>query len=198
MANINNYGAPQIANKAFVPLAIEAGIEAVITSLVTLATTEKALVVAVKDALEGSNPELAAAWNQQTQSAVLDFLAFKAKTAFALVKDLPDTVNEPGPASVSAGRDGSTPTQVNISFSGPPTVDVEVDDGAGGVTTVQKTYKYAIYLDGLFQKVGNNTAVEGWVNDYLSDVAAGSHTIRVLFVTPDNAITLFGPIAAIA
>ena len=83
--NLTGYGQPMVVNKAFVPLAIEAGIEATLTSLIRYGMTEKELVIAVKTELmqpdpatgEPYNAELAAAWNQATQKAVLNFLRLK-------------------------------------------------------------------------------------------------------------------------
>jgi hypothetical protein len=188
--NLTGYGQPMVVNKAFVPLAIEAGIETTITSLIRYALTEKQLVIAVKEALLREDPQtgqpynaaLAEAWNQGTQRAVLTFLAKKNATPFALASALPVTVPESGPAMVSAARDQAVVTQVNVSFSQPP-----------------EGYRYAIYYDGLLVKVGNETPSSGWVNESLADIPDDdlSHTIRVLFVTPDLALTLFGPVATL-
>lgn len=181
MANVTNIGTPSIANKAFVPLAIEAGIETVITSLIPLAMDKRSLLIALVGALESSNPALAAALNMDTLDAIIKFMAQRPKTPIALASDLPDTVTDSGPASVAAARDGGTLTQVNVTFS----------ESANGHT------KYGIYLDGIFQKVGNLAAAGGYINDAIQDVPADDqeHTIRVLYVTDDLAITLFGPVA---
>jgi hypothetical protein len=188
--NLTGYGQPMVVNKAFVPLAIEAGIEATLTSLIRYGMTEKELVIAVKTELmqpdpatgEPYNAELAAAWNQATQKAVLNFLQLKHKTPFVTADSLPVTVPEAGPAMVSAARDQTVVTQVNVSFSQPP-----------------EGYQYAIYFDGILAKVGNEAPDSGWVNEALADIADDSlsHTIRVLFVTPDLALTLFGPVATL-
>lgn len=181
MANITNIGTPTVANKAFVPLAVEAGIEQVIASLVPLAIDKRSLLIALVEALADTNPALAAALNMDTLDAVLKYMALKPKSPITLTSELPEMLDEDGPASVTAARDGGAATQINITFSEPP---------AG--------YKYAIYLDSIFQKVGNAAAVDGWVNDALQDVVddGQQHTIRVLFVSPEQAITRFGPLAA--
>lgn len=180
MVNIRNLGTPSIANKAFVPLAIEAGIETVIASLVPLAMDKKTLLIRLVEALEASNPELAAALNMDTLDAILRYMARKAKSPVVAAADLPETVAEPGPESVTAARDGADQMQVNITFSEPPS-----------------GYMYAIYLDGIFQKVGALAGSGGFVNEALQDVPddGETHTIRVLYVTPEKAITLFGPVA---
>jgi hypothetical protein len=180
MADLLNYGTPTVANKAFVPLAVEAGIVDVIASIVTLAMDKKTLLIRLVEALSDTNPELAAALNHDTLDAILRYMAKLPKAPVALTSELPEMVNESGPASVAAGRDGGTPTQVNVTFSDRP---------AG--------YRYAIYLDGVLQKVANLDGAAGYVNEAVSDVAVDGqqHTIRVLFVTDELAITRFGPIA---
>lgn len=172
---------PTVANKAFVPLAVEAGIVDVIASIVTLAMDKRTLLERLVDALEETNPPLAAALNLDTLDAILAYMAKLPKAPVALTSELPEMVNENGPASVTAARDGGAPGQVNVTFSDRP---------AG--------YRYAIYLDGVLQKVGNLDGSNGFVNEAIQDVPEGPHTIRVLFVTPDLAITRFGPIAEIA
>jgi len=180
MVNLTNVAVPSVANQAFVPLAVEAGIEAVIASLVPLAKDKRTLLVELVGALENTNPALAAALNMDTLDAILRFMASKAKAPVVLTRDLPETVHEAGPASVSAARDGGDPTQVNVTFSEPP---------AG--------YKYAIYVDAVLSKVGSLAADSGWVNEAVTGVPddGQAHTVRVLFITPENHITLFGPIA---
>ncbi len=81
---------------------------------------------------------------------------------------------------MAAARDGAAPTQVNVTFSDRPA-----------------NYRYAIYLDGVLVKVANVAGSSGFVNESIQDVPADGreHTIRVLFVTPEMAITRFGPVA---
>ncbi len=182
MVNVTNIGIPQVANRAFLPLAIEAGIESVIQSIVTLAMDKKTLLIRLVEALEDSNPELAAALNIDTLDAILAYMMSQAKTPVVFAGNLPMMLNEDGPASVTAARDGGDPTQVNVTFSDRP---------AG--------YKYAIYLDGIFQHVGNLAATDGFVNEAIMGITpdGNPHTIRVLFVSPELATTRFGPIATI-
>ena len=181
VANLTNVGVPTVANKAFVALAVEAGIVDVIASIVTLAMDKRTLLEQLVDALDETNPPLAAALNLDTLDAILAYMAKLPKAPVALTSELPEMVNENGPASVTAARDGSVPGQVNVTFSDRP---------AG--------YRYAIYLDGVLQKVANLAGSGGFVNEAIQNVAAGPHTVRVLFVTDEMAITRFGPIAEIA
>lgn len=177
--NINNLGQPTVQARAFVLLAIEAGIAETIKSLVPLATTKLELVVALKNALEGSNLPLALALNVDNLDAILDYMALTGTSP--VVNKPPTFLDEAGPASVSAARDGGVSTQVNITFSAP-----------------QAGYTAEIYLDGVYMKDSTATPVEGWVNDSLSGVAAGSHTIRVLYRNDKGALTAFGPVAVIS
>lgn len=177
---ITDLGSPSVVNTAFVPLAVEAGIITTIKSLVPLATSLPQLVVGLHDALIGSNAPLAEAMNYQTVRAILDYMALTGDSV-VLGDALPVTLNQAGPASVSAGRDSGTPTQVNIGFSTPP-----------------EGFKGAIYLDGVFNKISNETG-SPTVFDIISNVSAGEHTIRVLYRREsDGAITRFGPIVNIA
>ena len=180
MTDINNLSMPSVANRAFVPLAVEAGIETVIASLVPLATDMKSLLIALKSALATTNSALADALTLQTLGAILDYMEEKGDSPVVMAKDLPELLDEDGPASVSAARDGSVTTQINVTFSAPP-------DG----------YSYEIYLDGVLAKAGSNEASGGFVNDIVSDVEAGTHTIRVLFVDADGKQTRFGPVVTV-
>lgn len=181
MANLTNVGVPTVANKAFVPLAVEAGIVDVIASIVTLAMDKRTLLERLVDALEETNPPLAAALNLDTLDAILAYMAKIQKSPVALTSDLPEMLNANGPASVTAARDAGVPGQVNVTFSAQP-----------------EGWLYAIYLDGVMAKVGSLAGTSGFVNEAIQDVPEGAHTIRVLFVTPELAITRFGPIAEIA
>jgi len=108
----------------------------------------------------------------------------KGKTAIVFAADLPVMLNRDGPASVTAARDGGTPTQVNVTFA---------ED-----TAAEPLTRYAIYLDGIFQKTATYVPDTGWVNDIIQDVDENGqpHNIRVLLVDANLAITRFGPIAA--
>jgi hypothetical protein len=178
-AEITNLGAPMVANVAFVPLAVEAGIIPTIKSLVGLATDEYSLVILLKQSLWDDNQALSLAINNGTLRAILKYMATIGESV-VIVDDLPDMLDMNGPVSVSAGRDGGTPTQINIGFSTPP-----------------EGFKGAIYLDGVFNKISNETG-NPTVFDIISNVGAGAHTIRVLYRREsDGALTRFGPIVNI-
>lgn len=180
MTNIDNIGVPQVANRAFVPLAIEAGIEGVIQGLVGLAVDKRTLLIQLVETLGASNPALAAGLNLATLDAILAYISRKSAAPVVEVEKLPRLLDESGPASVSAGRDGGVPSQVNVTFSAPP---------AG--------YVGEIYLDGVFVKSSAAAPVGGFVNDFIAGVAAGAHTVRVLFRSAEGSQTRFGPIAPV-
>lgn len=169
----------QVANRAFVPLAIEAGIEVVIASLVPLAKDKLTLLGQMKVALQDTNPALAAALGIETLTAILDYMAVKAATVVP-ADQLPVLLDQDGPSVVNAGRDGGTPTQINIGFTTPPV-----------------GFQAEIYLDGVYQKTSTQPDSGGNTFDILNDVAAGAHTVRVLYKrTSDGAITRFGPLSS--
>ncbi len=171
----------QVVNDAFVPLAIEAGIETVIKSLLTLATTKRQLLILVKAALAVSNPPLAKALGIQTLEAILKYMQKRA-AGIVMGEDIPELLDEDGPASVTVARDGTVNTQVNVTFNKP----------ANGYTP-------RIYLDGVFQKNSTVTPSGQFMNDSLANIPAGAHQIRVLFRRDsDGAQTRFGPIGTIA
>jgi hypothetical protein len=184
MTNVTNISQSSVASRGFLPLAIEAGIEAVVESIVSgLALDITSLTIATIEAIEGTNKPLSEALRIDTMSAIVDYM-YRSGSGIQAVSGLPTPslpilVNTAGPVSVSAAFDGGTPTQVNITFSESP--DAYTD--------------YEIYLDGVYQKTGNNVPAGGFVNDSISDVAAGAHTIRVLYLTTDEEQTLFGPVA---
>lgn len=182
MANMTNVGVPQAANRAFVALAVEAGIEQTIQSLVVLAADLRSLLELLKDALANDNPELAEALNTGTLMAILDYMRRKGDAPVLMVKDLPTVIDADGPASVVAAWDGGVTGQVNITFA---------ESGDGHTS-------YEVYLDGVYQKTGSNEASAGFINDSLADVPAGAHTVRVLFVTNAGKLTRFGPVADLA
>lgn len=179
MADIKNIGVPQVANRAFVALAVQAGIEATIESLVTLAMDKRALLIALKEALWEDNQPLAEALNIETLDAIVAYMERRG-TGIVFANKLPDLLDEDGPASVSAARDAGTKTQVNVTFSEPPV-----------------GHTYEIYLDGVFQKAGEVAASGGWVNDAVADIVDDKEerVVRVLFVDVDGNMTRFGPIA---
>lgn len=172
----------QVVNRAFVALAIEAGIETTIKSLVILAATKEELLVQVKAALAVANPPLAAALGIQTLEAILKYITAKDQvSAVVMAEDLPDLLDENGPASVTAARDGGLSTQVNVSFTAP-----------------EAGYTPEIYLDMIYQKDSTVQPSSGFMHDAIQSVAAGAHTLRVLYrQNSDGAQTRFGPIANI-
>lgn len=169
----------QVANRAFVALAVEAGIETVIASLVTLAKDRITLLGQLKAALQNTNPALAAALGVETLDAILVYMGTKS-AAVMPADELPILLNENGPAVVSAGRDQGATSQVNIGFSTPP-----------------EGYEAEIYLDGVYQKTSTQPDSGGTTFDILSNVAEGGHTVRVLYRRVSNgALTRFGPVAS--
>lgn len=186
-----NIGQTTISSAGFVPLAIEAGIEAVINSILSgLAMDRRSLVIAVKDALKDSNPELAAAINTDNLQAVIEFISLSTGTLY-MTNELPKTVDVAGPASVTATRDGGVTTQVNITFSAPPTVE-------GSDPTAW--WDARILLDGVPVKTLTNIdGTSGFVNTFIENVTAGGHTIRVLYVDPATGDQgLFGQLASVS
>jgi len=188
MVDLVNLGTPQVANRAFVlgypcgmALAVEAGIENTIQSLVGLALDKISLLAALKEALQTDNPALANALNLQTLDAILAYISTKSDPAILNANELPPLLDQAGPASVTAARDGGVSSQINITYAEPP---------AG--------YSAEIYLDGVFIKHSTATAISGFVNDFISGVAAGSHTIRVLYRDENGAITRFGQMVEVA
>lgn len=174
-----NVGVPQVANRAIVPLALDAGIEMTLASLVPLAMDHISLLEALKSALQPDNPALAAALNLPTLAAILE--ALNGPLAAVVPADkLPEFLDQPGPPSVTARRDSGIPSQVNVTYTKPP---------------VQFTAE--IYLDGRLVKHSDANATAGFVNDSIADVPAGSHTIRVLYRSSIGQITRFGPLAHI-
>lgn len=181
MVNLKNFGRPSVINIAFVPLAIEAGIEATIRSLVPLATDDKSLLIALKDALEPSNPTLAEALRPDTLGLLVRYIAQKDAGSVASLNDVPETLNADGPAATFAGRTGDT---ISVTWTGPPADHTSL-----------------ILLDGVIvhhsaaQDDGDGTADDSFVYAGLSNDA---HTIRVLYKrTEDGAITRLGPVATI-
>lgn len=179
-ALIENLDVPQVANRAVIPLAVEAGIADVIRSLVGLAVDKRTLLIGLKRQLARTNPPLARALNTQTLDAVLDYLRRTGRSAFVDAAYLPPLLDADGPAVVSAGRDASDPAQINIGFSAPPA-----------------DHTAELYLDGVYIQDSTQPPTDGTVYDILTGVAPGDHTVRVLFRTPTGGLTRFGPVANI-
>ena len=181
MANIANIGTPQVANRGFVALAVEAGIVTVIQSLVGLALDKRSLIIQIVEALEDSNPELAAAMNMQTLDAILDYVSL-TDAAVINASDLPALLDENGPVSVSAGWDGGSASseQINVTYSEPPA-----------------EYTAEIYLDGIFAKHSTVAPAAGYCNDAVSGIQVAISTVRVLYRDGDGNLTRFGTIATL-
>ena len=179
MVDMVNVGVPQVANRAFVALAVEAGIIPVIQSLVPLAADKLSLLHAIKATLADNNPSLSVALNMQTLDAILAYMN-RIDGAVISADALPMLLNAAGPASVAAARDGGNATQVNVTFSAPP-----------------EGYTSEIYLDGVFQKQSALTGEGGFVNEAILAVSQDGipHTIRVLYRDSAGNITRFGILA---
>lgn len=180
MVDLLNIGVPQVANRAFVALALEAGIETTLRSLIPLAMDKISLLAALKEALEPNNPQLAHALNTQTLDAIIAALD-GPDAAIVEADQLPELLNQAGPASVTAARDPGDATQVNITYTAPP----------NGFTA-------ELYLDMVFVKHSTLAPSGGFVFDALFGVAPGAHTIRVLYRSANGQITRFGPLATIS
>jgi len=179
MVDMINVGVPQVLSRAAVQKAIQAGIETTIASITAgLAMDQISLLRALKEALQNDNPELAAALGLDYLRAIMEYIKNKSVPTLVFIDDLPTALDEPGPASVSATRDGGVPTQVNITFSEPPT-----------------GYVPEIYFDGVYLRDCLNAPVSGFMNDNIPNIAPGAHLIEVLFRREsDGALTLLGPI----
>jgi hypothetical protein len=179
-AEITNLGARMVANVAFVPLAVQAGIVATIKSLVGLAKDEISLVILLKQSLWDDNQPLAEAINTGTLGAILKYMALIGESVVFDV-DLPDMLDMDGPASVSAGRDGGLATQVNVGFSTPP-----------------EGFECQIFLDGVYVKTSTQTG-SPTVWDAIQGVLAGGHNLRFIYRrVEDGAMSRFSAIVNIA
>lgn len=179
-AEITNLGARMVANVAFVPLAVQAGIIPTIKSLVGLAKDEISLVILLKQSLWDDNQPLAQAINTGTLGAILKYMALVGESVVFDV-DLPDMLDMDGPASVSAGRDNGEPTQVNVGFSTPP-----------------EGFECQIFLDGVYVKTSTQTG-SPTVWDTIQGVADGAHNVRFIYRrVSDGAMSRFSSIINIA
>ena len=176
MADLTNVGTPMVAARGFVALAVEAGIETVIESLVGLAIDKRTLLEQLVAALEDTNPPLAAALNLATLDAILAYISLKSNAAVVDADKLPVLLDENGPVSVAAGWDAN-PGQVNVTYSAP----------SAGWTA-------EIYLNGVFAKHSTAVAAGGFVNDAVLDIPTGNYAVRVLYRDPAGNISRFGPI----
>jgi hypothetical protein len=196
-----NIGTPTIASRGFVPLAVEAGTTTTIQSLIGgLAVDMRTLLIDLKAALAESNEPLAAALNMDNLAAIIAYMeragAGILPASVPPVTSLPVLLDEDGPASVTAARDSGDAAQINVTFSEPPTEEIDDPDNPG--STISVPYAYEIYLDGVYQKAGSNAAANSFVNEALVGVEddGAAHTIRVLFVDSAGQQTRFGPVAS--
>lgn len=157
-------GQPTIANSAFVPLAISAGLPSVIEGLVLVGVPLSLLLEQVTNAIQANNPSLADALNNDTLRAVLDYMAISGSSV-RLGFNLPQTLNMNGPVFGSAPyRDGGNPSQVNLSISAPP-------DG----------FVVDVYVYEIRKKTSVVTPSGGYLYDSISGVEAGTQVIRVIY-----------------
>lgn len=180
-AEITNLGARMVANVAFVPLAVQAGIIPTIKSLVGLATDEISLVILLKQSLWDDNEPLSRAINTGTLGAILKYMALIGESVVFDV-DLPDMLNMDGPASVSAYREPEELTQINIGFTAPP-----------------EGFECDVYLDGVFAKTSTEAPSNGNVFDTLQGVALGNRNVRFIYRrVADGALSRFSAVVEFA
>jgi len=197
---LNNIGTPQVANRALLPLAIEAGLLDLVRYLVPIAVDKRTLLERIIEALEqavAGNPhpclnmtvfqevlemirpgDVYNAINVDTLDRLLEIVNENPKAPVMEVKALPKMALVGSPPIVKAGRDRQKPTQVNVVFSAPPA-----------------DAKYEIYLDLQLALIGNKDPDEdGYVYERLLVPEDGKrHSVRVLFNLPENRMTPFGP-----
>ena len=179
-----SYRDGQLVNRAIIPLAIEAGIVAVLRSVASHGMTRVELGNAAHDALRVSNPPLAKAMlDPRIVDTILDYIQQKYTSPLIDAGDIPEMLDVDGPAGTWVSRSGRT---VSITWTTPP-------DG----------FVSEIYFDGVFIKrsavtdEGDGNADDTFqVPDGI--VPGGEHTIRVLYVREiDGATSRFGPIVTV-
>lgn len=157
-------GQPTIVNSAFVPLAISAGLPAVIEGLVLVGVPLSLLLEQVTNAVQANNPSLADALNNDTLRAVLDYMAISGSSV-RLGFNLPQTLDMNGPVFGSAPyREVNTPSQVNLSISEPP-VGFVVD----------------VYVYEVRKKTSVVTPSDGYLFDSIAGVDGGTQIIRAIY-----------------
>jgi len=157
-------GQPTVANSAFVPLAISAGLPAVIEGLVLVGVPLSLLLEQVTNAVQANNPTLADALNNDTLKAVLDYMAISGSSV-RLGFNLPTTLNMAGPVFGSAPyRDGNNPSQVNLSISEPP-----------------EGFVVDVYVYEMRKMTSDETPVGGYLYDSISGVDGGTQIIRAIY-----------------
>ena len=226
MANLDNIGVPQVANRAIIPIAIQAGLADLVAALVPMATNRLTLLVALvaelekaqayalgqsttpphatlnlavlQDVLLHTHPgEIYQAINTDVLTRLLDYIDADIAAPVMSVSKLPDTLHAPGPAIVTAERDPEDASALLILFSEPPLT--AVTDAQGNV--IETLCEYELYLNLRLVRRGSEAPVGGMVCETLPNVPATvaqlPHSIRVLFVDGDGCLSQFGPTALV-
>jgi hypothetical protein len=170
-----------VANSVFVPLAISAGLPAVIEGLVLVGVPFAVLLTQVTSAVQVNNPILADALNNDTLKAVLDYMA-TTNSSVRVGFNLPQTLNMDGPVFGSPPyRDGNNPSQVNLSISEPP-VGFVVD----------------VYVYETRKKTSAVTPSNGYLFDSINGVDGGTQIIRAIYRRlTDGALSRFSADGAV-
>lgn len=181
MAEITNIGTPSIVNPGIIPLAIEAGIETTIRSLIGLGKDRRTLLIELKEALWESNQALSVALDSAVLDGILNYLADTGRPVALRSQDLPKMVNQDGPAGTWVSYADGT---LSVTWTTPPT----------GWTS-------DIYVDGVLVKHSDVTDdVDGNADDTVTglSLSAGDHTVRVLYRrSEDGAMSRFGVVATV-
>lgn len=175
-----NVGARTIVTRGIIPLLVDAGAcEIIQEKLDGSAIDERSLLLAVKKELGSGYPVLAAALNFDTLEVLVTYME-SAGMGASTVDGLPTLLNEDGPVSVTAERNGGDPTQIDITYNSPP-----------------PTYEAEIYRDNRLAKTSDDNGSGGTVSETLTGVEDDEeeHTIRVLYINADGDQTRFGPVA---
>jgi hypothetical protein len=174
-------GQPTVVNSAFVPLAIQAGLPAVIEGLVPVGLPFAVLLEQVTAVVQPNNPILAAALNNDTLKAVLDYMLLTGSVV-RLGMMLPPMLNMDGPQFLASPyRDPNDAGQVNMSIGVPPE-GFEVD----------------IYLWETRKKTSNVAPLNGVLYESVSGVPIGTQVIRALYRrVSDGALSRFGADASV-
>lgn len=208
---IQNIGVPQVANRAIVPLVFQSGIVDMISDLVPVATDKQTLLLMITHELEkafaGQPPHPAlnmsvfaeilqyiqpgqvyTAINMDVLDKVLDAISEDPLSPLLKAENLPGTSLHPGPEEVQAARDANDPDIVHVVFTEPPTVQLPDESFY--------TWEYELYIGLKFIKRGNvEGSAEGYVHEQIAPVPETGQQMfaRVLYVTQDGELTLFGP-----
>lgn len=174
MANLTNINDPQVANRAFVQIALDLGAESLIRSMVgEYAITEKRLLELLIGQLEGPQPDIAAALNIHSLRAIVSAIAVDLENATVMpVSGLIPLADEDGPASVTASR--GTGKSVDVTFTDYPSI-------TDAVVSAE------VYIDRVFAKHVSTLASGGIVSTTVQVANDGKeHVIQVLYRIIDN------------